>query len=250
MRSYSIASLAIVVCACGGGQSQTNRENVGVVRAVDTFESDGGMDAATGSSESESGDDGLVVEGQLGTISGERVAATINESDAVTRCFSADVSHVPQLAYASVEVGLVLRIGTDGRPVWVHIESSNSGSRDVETCLIGAVSGMSFVRPIGGEAEVRHTLAVTGSGRRPPTDWDAARAAPAIARDRRAYSACGTSTYSVTVIVGRGGRALAAGGATADRSNAETVACITDVARRGTYPDPGSFPARVTFTVP
>ncbi len=76
-----------------------------------------------------------------------------------------------------------------------------------------------------------------------PTDGDSSRrAAASVLADCRARG-----PVSVTAYVAPGGAVLAAGASVPDQAMAESLDCVSDAVRAWEMPDPGSYPAKVTF---
>lgn len=194
--------------------------------------------------------DGTQFEGILGQIDPDQARATLERRmDSFMRCYSQRLSSVEYLA-GNVE--LTLRIGTEGSVRWAFVSQSTMGDLETESCLLGVAQGASFPRPRGGEAEFRYPLEFEpGDGVRPPLSWGRERIASLLGQRRRDLAGCslGGGSVSVTAYVEPGGRVAAAGAASSARDAANAASCVVQAISAWTFPDPGSYAAKVTFTV-
>ncbi|MCC7535249.1 MAG: energy transducer TonB [Deltaproteobacteria bacterium] len=194
--------------------------------------------------------DGTQFEGILGQIDpAEARAALERRMGSFMRCYSQRLSSVE---YLGGNVELTVRIGTEGSVRWAFVSQSTMGDLPTETCLLGVAQGASFPRPRGGEAEFRYPLEFEpGDGVRPPLSWSHDRVASVIGEHRGDLASCslGGSSVSVTAYVEPGGRVAAAGVASSARAAANAAECVVQAVSGWTFPDPGSYAAKVTFTV-
>jgi hypothetical protein len=141
------------------------------------------------------------------------------------------------------------RIKTDGTVKWVYPHASTIGDRQTETCLLGVAEGTRFERPQGGEAEFNWPLAFDPPDDvRPPFNWDAERAAEIILEHGgEVLDACGAGPFLVTAYVRPGGEVMAVGASTVEQTSAANLDCVTSAIGEWPMPDPGSYPAKITF---
>jgi len=201
-------------------------------------------------------DDGLEVEGLLGTIDARDVLRAMErQHPAFLRCFTLGYDDTELVAG---EVVFALLVGAHGQVTDASLASSTVGHRQTERCLLEAAEAVTFPRPQGGDrAELSTPFAIDlPEDVRPPVGWDAARVADvASAEAPAAREACGGGdgdvVYETTVYVGAGGQPLAAG-VTRDPMGApaDELDCIAEAVRGWAFPDPGSYPAKVTFSFP
>src|SRR5690606_16913283 len=201
-------------------------------------------------------DDGMVVEGTLGTLPESDVRAGIENNFAgIARCFERRYGAVDVLGG---EFEMSFRIKADGSVRWVFLRRSTVGDRATERCLLGVLARISFARPRGGEAEVTTSLALEpAEDIRPPVAWPASRVASAVRRaDLAGRCDIDTDGLSVTAYVAPGGRVLAAGAAVDQLYEGvdggapgleAALDCIAEGVAALSMPDPGSYPAKVTF---
>jgi hypothetical protein len=144
-----------------------------------------------------------------------------------------------------------LRVGEDGSAKYAYLEDSELGDRDTEKCLLDAVTGASWPRPDGGEAEVRYGMELPLQATRPANDWASEKVTSALAKHGEAIDRCkagAAGTFRATMYVGTGGKVLAAGVAASTRDAAGKADCLSEalVKMKG-LPSPGSWPAKVSF---
>lgn len=191
-------------------------------------------------------DDGVAIEGLMGTISPMAVERGIEpRMGAFLQCFS-ERYHAVEVLGGHIE--LAFRIRTDGSVRWVYPRRSTIGDRATERCLVEQAARIRFSRPQGGEAEFAYPLELDPPDDvRPPLNWDSTYVEEHVgARD---VSSCGRGSYSVTVYIAPGGRVLAAGASSEDQGAADHLDCVADAVSEWEMPDPGSYPAKVTFAI-
>lgn len=142
------------------------------------------------------------------------------------------------------------RIANDGGVRWVIPRASTVGDRATEQCLLKVAAKMKFPPPQGGdEAEFSKPIEVDAAAARPAVSWDASRVASVVSQQQRTIDECGDGAFTVTAYVAPGGHVLAAGVAIADEAGLAALDCVAAAVKAWTMPDPGSYPAKVTFTV-
>lgn len=191
-------------------------------------------------------EEGVAIEGLMGTISEMAVQRGMEpRMGRFMRCFME--------RYGSVEVlgghiDMAFRIRRDGSVLWVYPRESTIGDRETERCLLEQAGSIRFSRPQGGEAEFNYPLDLDApEDVRPPVPWDASRVASAVERQRGEIVDCGTGPFTVTAYVSPGGAVLAAGASTTDPAQADALDCVAELVKGWEMPDPGSYPAKVTF---
>jgi hypothetical protein len=201
-----------------------------------------------GDEEEEVVDDGVEIEGLMGTLSSAEISRMLEpRMQRFAQCFS---SRYGELELVGGEIELAFRVARDGSVLWVIPHASSIGDRITERCLLDAARSSRFPEPHGGEAEFRYPLAFDPpEDVRPPLNWDESRVSDQVATQARTVRSCGSGPVSVTVYIGRGGDVMAAGVATTDPEHADALDCVADAVREWTMPDPGSYPAKVTFEI-
>jgi len=236
-KVLKIASLSVlaIVAACGGSE-ETHEEHH--------------TDRHTSGHESQrQQDDGVEIEGLMGTISEMAVSRALEpRMGRFAQCFA---ERYDALDMVGGRIQFSFRIKVDGSVNWVYPHASTIGDRETESCLLNVAQGTRFERPRGGEAEFSWPLAFDPPDDvRPPFGWDAERATDAIEEHRQnVVSACGRGPFLVTAYVRPGGEVLAAGASTTEQTAASNLDCVTTAVSGWTLPDPGSYPAKVTFEI-
>ncbi len=148
---------------------------------------------------------------------------------------------------------LDLVIALDGSVRVARLLTSDLGDRDSERCLLRIAGALRFPAPTGGEANVQDTLRFPlDADVRPGLSWRAERVtASASAALARIPARCrmGAGAVQVTAYVGPGGELLTAGAyATAPELDAK-LDCVLGAVADLDFPEPGSYPAKVSFEV-
>jgi hypothetical protein len=194
--------------------------------------------------------EGMQVSGLYGTISTHKVELALEPKfPKFARCFADGASRVEQIAGG---MKFYFRVGLDGRVEWVYPRESSVGDRPTEQCLLEVARATRFPAPQGGgAAEVTWSFEIDGSEDiRPPLAWQAEKVQDAVAHNRDAIASCGQGAFSITTYVGPGGQVLAAGAAADSADAAARIDCVVEAVKAWSMPDPGSYPAKVTFSAP
>jgi len=192
---------------------------------------------------------GVEISGTLGTIPTRAIDERFEmKQQAFLRCFFEGSESLDVLG-GSIE--FYFRVANDGSVRWVIPRASTVGDRATERCLLNLAGRMRFPAPQGGdEAEFAKAIEVDAAAARPPVSWDASRVGAVVQEEAGALAACGGAQIMVTAYVAPGGTVLAAGVATRDESSLAALDCVADAVKRWHVPDPGSYPAKVTFSIP
>lgn len=206
-----------------------------------------GLEESSGSEAIHERNDGVAIEGLMGTISQMAVQRGIEpKMGRFLACFTRRYGQVELLGG---HIEMAFRVHTDGAVRWVYPRASTIGDRETERCLLETASSIQFSRPAGGEAEFSYPLDLDPpEDVRPPLEWDATRVAAEVESNASTVAACGHG-FSVTAYVDRGGRVLAVGASTSQQENAVNLDCVASAVSQWTMPDPGSYPAKVTFSL-
>lgn len=198
-------------------------------------------------------DDGVSIEGLLGTLSAQEIDRGMRS--VVPRLERCLLTRVAESELVAGRAEIAFRVATSGEVRWVFLRSSSFADSEAEACMLNVARAARFPEPHGGEAEFVFPLELPYSEDvRPPLAWEASRVANVIPAVRaEAATACGqwwsAAPFQVTVLIDRGGVVRHAGAA-GDVRTPDTVdayRCVADVAEHHTFPDPGSYPAKVSF---
>jgi hypothetical protein len=221
--------------ACGGS------ENQGAESPADVTERRSREDRPNMSASSE-----------IGALDEDKVTATFRSAQGdLQKCL---FQGAQRNEHEGGDVAFFVKIDTNGRVVHAHVERSTLGDRETEKCMLRALEKRSWPSPQGGDIGLaRSSLGFDPpSDARPPTDWPPSRVDDAVQGMRDKISSCKRGAggdLTATVYVDPDGAALSVGVAASDESGASAVDCLVDVLKQATYPSPGSWPAKVTFTL-
>ncbi|MBX3272874.1 MAG: AgmX/PglI C-terminal domain-containing protein [Sandaracinaceae bacterium] len=237
MKQYGYVLVALALAACGGAEESGAQE-------------ESSSASSAGGERRREPDDGLAISGLMGTIRQDQVQNALNpRMPRFQRCFEQRMRAVELLGG---DIRLAFRIRVDGTVLWVYPAESDIGDRDTERCVLEVAASTQFPRPSGGEAEFRWGFGLDiADGVRPPLHWQAdalGRAADAARQLGRQCQARGEG-HTITAYIAPGGALLAAGGTMPDETATDALECILAGVRALPLPDPGSYPAKITFTV-
>ena len=184
-------------------------------------------------------------------------AATIKTFDRVRptlmSCYTAGLG---RLEYLAGDVKFFMRVKADGHVHWVFLEQTTLGDRTTEKCMLDALTATQWPLPEGGEAEVHQGLGFDPPpDARPPTSWGSDRVAAALGKHAKDVAACkqgDSGTFQVTAYVEHkapGGHILSSGSTAPTAASAGKVDCLLGVVNELRVPSPGSYPAKVSFTL-
>jgi hypothetical protein len=151
-------------------------------------------------------------------------------------------------------VSFFVQINTHGKVDGAHLEKSTIGDRDTEKCMLDTLRSKRWPKPVGGQ----HGLARKSFDFDPPNDvraptaWDGDRVSDGIAKLSKKLSACkqGTSgSFEATLYVGTDGSVMAASVTPPDEAGESNVDCLVSTLKGASLPSPGSWPAKVTFSL-
>jgi hypothetical protein len=231
-RAGSLLSCAVLCAACGSTQKP---------EAAPAERSAG---AEAGSQRPR-----MEVEGLMGTIPERKILATLEPKlPSFQRCFERAAARV-ELIGGRME--LYFRVGLDGRVEWVYPRTSTVGDRGTEQCLLEIAKAARFPEPKGGgAAELAWGFEIDApDGVRPPVAWDEAHIESTLRAEHATLEACGALGWVVTAYVAPGGKVMAAGASAPSHEAEGGIDCVLRAVRGWSLPDPGSYPAKVSFRV-
>jgi hypothetical protein len=193
-----------------------------------------------------------------------------------------------RVEFLTGDVKVFLRIDGNGRVKYGFFEDSTIGDRDTEKCIMGVFQSASWPKPVGGEAEIRNGFGWGPGGEREPTSWSSDKVTGALveAKDVRkevdkcksgvkgdfritAYVEAGEPEHEAATAAAHGktkppakghppkhakkseggGKFKAIGVAAPNKEGAEKIDCIVDALKSLELPSPGSYAAKVTFSL-
>lgn len=192
----------------------------------------------------------MQISGLMGTIPERKIQATLEPKlPAFARCFAQGAAEVAPIGG---RMELYFRVALDGHVEWVYPRSSTVGHRATEQCLLEVARSARFPGPKGGgAAELAWSFDINPDAR-PPVEWSESDIADALASGRGGISQCGVEEgeLEITLYAAPGGSVLGAGAAARTQGAADKIDCALELVRSWQLPDPGSYPAKVTFRAP
>jgi hypothetical protein len=161
-----------------------------------------------------------------------------------------------RVAFLGGDVKFYLRVAQDGTAKWAYLEDATLGDRVTERCMLDLAMGARWPTPEGGEAEVHKSLGFDPPGNvRAAADWSPDRVATAIGMHSADIAKCkagASGSFHITAYVepqGKGGKVAAVGVAPPNQDGESKADCIVEVVKKMKMPSPGSYAAKVSFTL-
>jgi hypothetical protein len=243
LRLCSLARPALLLAlaqaslvACGGDEARAPRPKVVEQRPVQETDHLHGVRATS----------------EIGGLNEDAVETTFKSSlGALQRCLNQGSSRVEFLAGS---VAFFLKIGGAGRVEHAHLESSTLGDRETERCMLAALRKKTWPKPVGGEVGLaRKSFEFDAPNDvRPPTDWAEEEVRSAVQKLNGQLRSCKNGsrrTFQATAYVAADGSVLSASVTPPDEQGEEEVDCLVEVIQQATFPSPGSWPAKVSFSL-
>jgi hypothetical protein len=232
---HHLAAAAVLACAAAcGGEPAPEAPPAPVTAGAET--------AAPRGSQME-------VTGLYGTIPERKIEQTLEPKlPRFSRCFAEGARRVE---FIGGRAEFYFRVQLDGAVEWVFLRSSTVGDRATERCLLDVARATRFPKPQGGgPAELAWGFEIDASDEvRAPIALPDAQIAPVVEANGAALASCGHGAFSVTAYVAPGGQVSAAGAAVDSIAASEGIDCVVDAVKGWSMPDPGSYPAKVSFRV-
>lgn len=194
---------------------------------------------------------GPSVSSEIGGLDEEKVNAAFESSlSGLERCLQQGASRVEFLGGS---VAFFIKIDMEGKVDGAYLEKSTLGDRDTEKCMLGALRSKKWPKPVGGE----HGLARKSfdfdppNDVRPPADYDHDHLGKALDKISGKLASCKSQkgSYEATVYVATDGSVLSASVTPPNEDGESSVDCLVSTLKGASFPSPGSWPAKVTFTL-
>jgi hypothetical protein len=194
---------------------------------------------------------GLAVSSEIGGLDEDKVSAAFESSlSGLQRCLEQGSSRVEFLGGS---VSFFVKIDLRGKVDGAYLEKSTLGDRDTEKCMLDALRAKSWPKPVGGE----HGLARKSfdfdppSDVRPPADYDHDHLGRGLDKIAGKLASCKRhkGSYEATIYVATDGTVLSAGVTPPDEEGEGNVDCLVSTLKSASFPSPGSWPAKATFTL-
>ncbi len=193
---------------------------------------------------------GMRADSEIGGLNEAAVDAVFKKSlSGLERCLQKGSE---RLEYLGGSVGFFIKVDGDGRVEEAYLEHSTLGDRETERCMLGTLRKKTWPKPVGG----MHGLARKSfdfdapADVRPPVEWSAADIEPGLKKLSDKLAECGahgSGKFEATAYISQDGSVLAASVTPPDGQSETAIDCLIDVIRGGSFPSPGSWPAKVTF---
>ncbi len=184
------------------------------------------------------------------------------DEDAVTRTFASTLKGLQRclddgagkVQYLGGSVSFSIKVDQEGHLSDARLDHSTLGDRDTEKCMLGVLRSKQWPKPVGG----MHGLATKSfefdppNDVRPPTEWPSDRVEKTLDELASKISSCkggSAGSFGATLYVGTDGHALSVGVTPPDARGESAVDCLVGVLKEAKYPSPGSWPAKVSFTL-
>jgi hypothetical protein len=192
------------------------------------------------------------VSAEIGGLNEEKVDKTFQSAlGDFQRCLADGAKRVEFLGGS---LNFFVEINSGGKVDHAHLEKSTLGDRQTEKCMLDSLRGKRWPKPVGG----LHGLARKAfdfdppNDVRAPTSWDSERMSAVVGRLSRQLSACKNGhkgAFEATLYVATDGSVLSAGVTPPDSAGEAAVDCLVDTLQGASLPSPGSWPAKVTFSL-
>lgn len=193
----------------------------------------------------------LAVSSEIGGLDEDKVSAAFESTlSGLERCLQQGSSRVE---FIGGSVSFFIKIDTRGKVDGAYLEKSTLGDRETEKCMLGALRSKSWPKPVGGE----HGLARKSfdfdppSDVRPPADYDQDHLGKGLNKISDKLASCKhhKGSYEATIYVATDGSVLSAGVTPPDEDGESNVDCLVSTLKATSFPSPGSWPAKATFTL-
>jgi hypothetical protein len=232
-----ILSIALILSfGCGGAQTAPTA----VPKAQDTSREEG-----------EETEDEMEVAGIMGTIPTHLIQERLQPK--LTSFQNCLAQRSQEVEFIAGRIELYFRVRLDGSVRAVFPRGSTVGDREAERCIVDIASRTRFPSPRGGgEAEFAWQFEVDPpQDIRQPVAWESERVATVVRDKAVSLNHCRKNAhYTVTAYVAPGGTVIAAGVAASASEGPDSLDCVVNEVHSWTMPDPGSYPAKVTFRIP
>jgi hypothetical protein len=194
--------------------------------------------------------DSLAVSGIRGTLSQDEVKKALEPRMLkFARCIQKRSAEVEWLAGGMT---IEFHVKLDGSVAQAYPRESSFGDRATEQCAIEVAQATRFPAPHGGETDFAWSFEVPldRSIREPVTLPDEVIASALSKQTGAIATRCGEGSFSVTAYIDPEGKVVAAGASAADEASAQKLDCVAATVQSFTFAGPGSYAAKVRFSVP
>jgi hypothetical protein len=233
-RLSTLSLFASLVHACGGGSEAPAPKLASDAVQVDSDDHLHGVSTSA----------------EIGGLNEDEVEAVFKGAlGALGKCLD---SGSERLEFLGGKVSFSIKIDRSGKASHIHLEQSTLGDRDTEKCMISALRSRSWPKPVGGDVGLAKKSFDFDPPNdvRPPTDWDPENIEKGLEKLGDKIAECKSQSsgdFEATAYVSTEGTVMAASVTPPDEAGESAVDCLVETLRAGSFPSPGSWPAKVTF---
>jgi hypothetical protein len=235
-QTLSFLALAGIAVACGPDKPADSAADQSNEQDTDNYDPTEGISAMA----------------EVGALPEEQAVNAFKDSfPAIQDCF---IRGAERIEFLGGDIAFFIQVNAAAEAEYIYAKETTIGDRETETCMIRALKKADWPAPVGGLvgiAENSFGFEMTGDVR-PPVPWDSSQVEAALAENANAIAECkagGGGSFTATVYVDNDGKAISAGVSAPDKESEAHSDCIVDVLKQATYPSPGSWPAKVTFSL-
>lgn len=232
-----LGAASLLAASCGGSQE------------VVTAPSDDGQ----GADSNKPRRSGMGMASEIGALDEGQVKAVFQRvSKQFSSCYQRGTERVPYLAG---EIAFKIRVTSEGKARWVFVKDSSLGDHETEACMVRALEGVSWPKPVDGEEGIAENSFAfePGSDERMPIAWSPEQLGPKFRDAKGKLSQCradaGTGPLKATLYVDTEGKAGSVGVSASDEKGKGAVACVVETLSGITFPSPGSYASKVSVTI-
>jgi hypothetical protein len=194
---------------------------------------------------------GMSASAEIGALNEEKVTECFRTAlPAIQECLSDGAKRVE---FLGGEIAFFIKINQSRSIEHIHAEQSTLGDRRTEKCMFDALRAAEWPAPEGGDLGIaRNSFEFDmPNDVRPPTIWESSQLDGEVGALRSQLGACdrATAPYTATLYVDTEGTPISASLVPPDESGEAAVDCMVDVLMAAKYPSPGSWPAKVVFSL-
>ncbi len=189
---------------------------------------------------------------EIGALDADKVTKVFEQSlSGLQRCLNDGAKRVE---FIGGTIGFSLKVNQSGHLNSAYVDQSTLGDRTTEKCMLEVLKTKAWPAPVGGETGLAQKSIDFDPPNdvRPPAEWTPDRVQEALdekASDIAQCKASASGSYQVTMYVSTEGKALGVGIAPPDDRGEAAVDCLVEVLMGASYPSPGSWPAKVSFSL-
>jgi hypothetical protein len=195
---------------------------------------------------------GVRTSSEIGGMNEDEVDAVFKTTlSTLEKCLNRGAARVE---FLSGSVSFFLKVDSAGKVDQAYLEHSTLGDRETEKCMLSTLKKRDWPKPVGGE----HGLARKSfdfdspNDVRPPMDWDSEQAKSVLKKLGGKLDECrdgASGSFEATAYVSTEGSVITASVTPPNEKGEAAVDCLVETLRGASFPSPGSWPAKITFSL-